>query len=81
MGRSLIVTVVPVARYKVKLSLAGTVKPLSVIAVHLTASATSADMRTIPRYTNNNHGIPDKELMVAEQPAFTKVTPKNNNKT
>ena len=47
-GHSLIVTVVPVARLKVKLFLAGTVKPLSVIVVHLTASATSViDVRTI----------------------------------
>ena len=47
-GHSLIVTVVLVARLKVKLFLAGTVKPLSVIVVHLTASATSViDVRTI----------------------------------
>jgi hypothetical protein len=48
MGHSLIVTVVPVSRLKVKLFLAGTVKPLIVIVVHLTASATSEDVRTIP---------------------------------
>lgn len=41
MGHSLIVTVVPVARLKFKLFLGGTVKPLSVILVHLTALATS----------------------------------------
>ena len=76
----LIVTVVPVARFKIKLVLAGTVKPLIVIVVHLTALATSVNVRTIPCYTNNSLGIPDKELMVAEQPAFTKVAPKNNNK-
>ena len=84
MGHSLIVTVVPVARLNIKLFLAGTVKPLSVIVVHLTASATSVDVRTIPYYTHNSLslGIPDKELMVAEQPAFTKVAPENNdNKT
>jgi hypothetical protein len=43
MGDTLIVTVVPVARYKAKLSLAGTVKPLMVIVVHLTALATSVE--------------------------------------
>ena len=81
MGHSLIVTVVPVARFKIKPFLAGTVKLLSVIVVHLTALATSVDVRTVPYYTNNSLGIPDKELMVAEQPAFTnlKVAPENNN--
>lgn len=83
-GYSLIVTLVPVARFKIKPFLAGTVKPLSVIVVHLTALATSASVyvRIISRYTtgSNSLGIPDKELMVAEQPAFTKAAPKNINK-
>ena len=79
MGHSLMVTVVPVARLKFKLSRAGTVKPLSVISVHLTASATSVDVKCIRCNTNNSLDIPDKELMVAEQAAFTKVAPENNN--
>lgn len=71
---------VPAARLKFKPFPAGTVKPLSVIVVHLIALATSViDVRTIPCYTNNSLDIPDKELMVAEQPAFTKVAPENNN--
>ena len=44
----LIVAVVLVARLKIKLSLDGTVTPLSVIAVHLTTSPTSVDVRIIP---------------------------------
>ena len=48
-GHSLIVTVVPVARSKIKPFLAGTVKPLIVIVVHLTALATSVNVRIIYR--------------------------------
>ena len=78
-GHSLIVTVVPAARSRIKPFPAGTVKPLIVIVVHLTALATSVNVRTIYRAIPTTC-IPDKELMVAEQPAFTKVAPKNNNK-
>jgi len=46
-GHLLIVTVVPVARLKLKPCPAGTVKPLSVIVVHFTALATSVDVRTM----------------------------------
>lgn len=77
-----IVTFVPLARLRVKVSPAGTVNPFRVIVVQATALATSAKIgclvKEILRYRIDG---PLNELIVAEQAALASVAALESSKT